>query len=257
MDKISGVVITYNEEKNIYACLDSLSKVCDEIIVVDSFSTDKTEQICKQFTNKFYTHKFEGYRDQKNYALKFTSNNFILSLDADEILENKLIEIILNLKKSGLKFDAYKFNRLNHIGKKSIRYGDWYPDSKIRLWNKNKGQWAGKNVHETVKMQDDATIMHIKSNILHYPYKNISEFNIQHIKFAEMWANDAAAENKKSSILLAILKSAFKFVKGYFLKLGFCDGFYGLAIQKSLAHYTFMKYARLLEINKQKKEHPK
>lgn len=257
MKKISGAVITYNEEKNIYACLNSLAKVCDEIIVVDSFSTDKTEQICKKFTNKFYTHKFEGYRDQKNYALKFTSNNFVLSLDADEILDDELIEIILHFKNSELKFDAYKFNRLNHIAQRSIKHGDWYPDSKIRLWNKNKGHWAGKNVHETVKMQDDSKIMHIKSNILHFPYKNISEFNVQHIKFAEMWAKDAAAENKKSNLMLALLKSAFKFFKGYFLKLGFLEGFYGFAIQKSLAHYTFIKYVRLAEINKQKKEYPK
>jgi len=253
MNKISGIVITYNEEKNIERCLQSMSKVCDEIIIVDSFSNDKTKEICKKYTDKFFSHKFDGYRDQKNYATELASNDFVLSLDADEILSEDLIKIILFFKNKGLSYDAYKFNRLNHIGQKPIKKGDWYPDSKIRLWNKEKGKWSGKNVHETVKMEKESSVMHIKKDILHFPYNNISEFNSQHVKFAEMWAKDASAEDKKSNLTMAIIKATFKFFKGYFLKLGFWEGFYGFSIAKSLSHYTLLKYLRLVEINRQKK----
>ncbi len=250
MEKISGIVITFNEEKNIRRCLSSLKEVCDEIIVVDSFSTDKTEEICKEFNTKFIKHEFEGYREQKNFALSLASFKFVLSLDADEELSSELKKFILKTKKTGLKYDAYKFNRLNKIGNKFIKHGDWYPDAKIRLWNKEKGKWGGKNVHETVIMDKNTKITKVKLDILHYPYDDIFSMNMQFVNFAKLWAKDTAEMQKKSSLLKAILKSNFNFFKSYFLKAGFLDGRYGYILAKSKAFYTFLKYAGIKEFGK-------
>lgn len=248
-NKISAIIITLNEEKKIERCLKSLVEVSDEIIVVDSFSTDKTREICEKYNVKFIEQEFLGYRDQKNFAMNLSSHDYVVSLDADEELSEDLKNVILEYKNKGLEFDAYYFNRLNNFGGKWIKYGEWYPDSKIRLWNRKKGEWGGQNVHETVKMQKNATILRLKADLLHYPYQNIIEYNRQFMNFAKIWAEEKFSKGKNASLYSAIFHSAIKFFRGYFIKLGFLDGFYGFVIAKSSAHYTFMKYAELRELN--------
>ena len=148
--KISATIITFNEERNIKKCIESLLEVADEVIVVDSFSTDDTERICKSFDKlKFYKHSFEGHIQQKNFAVSKTSYNFVLSLDADEQLSNDLINEINNIKIKKVTIpSAYSMPRLNNYCGKWIRHCGWYPDRKIRLWDKRIGTWGGTNPHD-------------------------------------------------------------------------------------------------------------
>ncbi|MTI29248.1 glycosyltransferase family 2 protein, partial [Cytophagales bacterium RKSG123] len=152
MKKISAVIITYNEEKNIQRCLESLKGVVDEIVVVDSLSTDNTKKICEKFDVHFIENPFEGHIEQKNYAMGCARNDYVLSLDADEALSPKLKESILKVKENWTA-DFYSFNRLNNYCGQWIRHSGWYPDKKIRLWDRRKGKWGGKNPHDNVVMK--------------------------------------------------------------------------------------------------------
>jgi glycosyltransferase involved in cell wall biosynthesis len=147
MPKISAVIITFNEELFIEKCLASLDGIADEIVVVDSFSTDATEEICKKFNVRFIKHEFEGYRDQKNYALKLATHKNILSLDADEALSDKLRESIISIKDKW-DYDGYRFNRLNNYCGDWIRHSEWYPDRQLRLFCSDHGKWGELNLHE-------------------------------------------------------------------------------------------------------------
>lgn len=140
--KLSAVIITYNEEDNIERCLESLEKTADEILVVDSFSSDRTAEICKSKGVEFIQHSFEGHIEQKNYALSRASNDYVLSLDADEALSDKLIQSI-RAAKQNWSTNGYSVNRLTNYCGKWIRHCGWYPDKKIRLWDKRKGTWGG------------------------------------------------------------------------------------------------------------------
>ena len=252
-NKISTVIITLNEEKKIERCLKSISTISDEIIVVDSFSTDKTREICQRYNVRFIEQKFLGYRDQKNFAINCASYDYVLSLDADEELSDELKMKLSEIKNRGFQYDAYLFNRLNNIGGVWIKHGEWYPDAKIRLWNKTKGHWGGQNVHETVKMNKKTSVSVLKFDLWHYPYQNIIEYNSQFVNFAKIWAEEKFSNQKKATLFSAIFHAFVKFIRGYFFKFGFLDGFYGFVIAKSSAHYTFLKYVYLRELSQQKK----
>ncbi|MEA3452322.1 MAG: glycosyltransferase family 2 protein, partial [Bacteroidota bacterium] len=245
-NKLSTVIITLNEEKNIENCIKSVLDISDEILVVDSLSTDKTKEICEKYDVKFVEQKFLGYRDQKNFAMNAAENNYVLSLDADEAVSEDLKKIIIEQKEKGFEYDAFYINLLYNFGGKWIRHGEWYPNKKIRLWNREKGEWGGQNIHENVKMKKDASIKRIKVDILHYPYEDIADFNKQLIKFAKVWSQEKFNKNKKTNLFSAIGRSIFKFVRGYIFQFGFLDGFYGYVIAKSSAHYTFLKYTGLM-----------
>lgn len=143
MVKISTIIITQNEERNIGRCIDSVLSVADEIVVIDSFSTDRTCDIAAGKGARVVSHLFKSHIDQKNYAITQASYDFVLSLDADEYLSEELTRSILEIKESW-PFEAYRMNRLSNYGGKWIRHGNWYPDQKIRLWNKRKGLWGEK-----------------------------------------------------------------------------------------------------------------
>jgi glycosyltransferase involved in cell wall biosynthesis len=252
-NKISAVIITFNEEKNIANCLDSLKEVADEIIVVDSFSTDSTESICKEKLVKFVQNPFEGHIQQKNYAMKLASHLYVLSLDADEALDEQLKKEILKVK-SNLTSDAYSFNRLNNFCGQWIWHCGWYPDVKIRLWNKNNGFWGGENPHDKIMMNENASIQHLKGNLLHYSFRSVSEHIKQIQFFTDISSKAAFNSGKKTTIAGIIIKPAFKFFRDYILKAGFLDGFYGFVISINSAHATFLKYAKLYELQQSKKK---
>lgn len=247
--KISGVVITYNEEQNIERCLKSLLSVCHEIIVVDSFSTDQTEEICKKYDVKFIKHKFDGHVQQKNFALAQTCNDIVLSLDADEALSPALEKSILEVK-ADCTAQAYKFNRYTNYCGKWIKHCGWYPDTKIRLWNKTYGQWGGTNPHDSVILTPHVSIQHLKGDLLHYSYYTIEEHVLRSGKYAKIAAKALYENNKKASIIRVISSAAFRFFKDYCLRLGFLDGFYGLIICGTNSHATFLKYTYLRSLNK-------
>ena len=244
MIKLSVVIITYNEEKNVGRCLDSVIELADDIVVVDSYSTDKTEEICKNNGARFFKHPFKGYIESKNYANSLAKHPYILSLDADEALSDELKKSILAAKKSW-SFDGYSMNRLANYCGKWIRHGGWYPDKKLRLFDRRKGKWDGLLVHETYQMNEKAKSGFLKGDLLHYTYYSIDEHIKQANHFSTLSAKEYYSQGKKSGYLKLFLNPVVKFLRDYFFRLGFLDGSYGFTIAKINAHTTFLKYSKL------------
>ena len=253
MVKLSGVIISFNEEKNIERCLASLVDVVDEIIVLDSFSTDRTEEICKQFKVKFFQHKFAGYTKQKNRAIDYAENDYILSLDADEVLSDELQNSLQKVKEKA-EFDAYDFNRLNIYCGKPIKRTGWYPDRKIRLWNKQKGKWIGDLIHEVVKVDEGCKVNFLKGDLLHYSFNTIEEHLNQVNKFSTISAEQLFQKKKKNLWLKAMINPPFRFLKNYFLKLGFLGGYTTFLISIIISFETFLKYSKAIQLKKGKKD---
>jgi glycosyltransferase involved in cell wall biosynthesis len=238
---ISAVIITFNEEKNIGRCLDSLRGLADEIVVVDSYSTDRTEQICRERQVNFMRHVFEGHIQQKNFAVEQATFDYVLSLDADECISEELRQSILQAKKN-LTYDAYSVNRLNHLCGKVIRHGGWYPDRKIRLWNRTKGRWGGINPHDKVEMTEASTLGFLKGDLLHFTADTFEAFARQQEKFAAIAAKEMRRLGKTSPFLMNVVRAGWMFFRRYFLQLGFLDGYHGWFIARESARYTFTKY---------------
>lgn len=244
MIKLSVVIITFNEEKNIGRCLDSVIELADDIVVVDSYSTDKTEEICRSKGVRFFKHPFEGYIESKNYANTKAKHPYILSLDADEALSDELKRSIVAVKKSW-NFDGYSMNRLANYCGKWIRHGGWYPDRKLRLFDRRKGKWDGLLVHETYQLDEKTDLGFLKGDLLHYTYYSIDEHINQANHFSSLSAKEYYLQGKKSGYLKVFLSPVIKFLRDYFFRLGFLDGYYGFVIAKINAHTTFLKYSKL------------
>tara|TARA_Y100000589_G_scaffold29326_1_gene24474 strand:- start:42656 stop:43474 length:819 start_codon:yes stop_codon:yes gene_type:complete len=248
MSRISAAIITYNEEKNIERCISSLVNVADEIVVIDSGSEDKTREIALKLGAKVIINKFEGHIQQKNFAITQTSNEWIISLDADEALSNELNKSIVKIKRK-LEGDGYKFNRLTNYCGKWIKHCGWYPDTKLRLFKKGKGSWRGKNPHDKYIL-DSGKEIYLNGDILHYTFYEVSEHKAQIKKFSEISAQSLFELNKKSNWTIIIGKTIFKFIRNYFLKLGFLDGITGFHICRLSAHATYLRYYKLLKLQK-------
>lgn len=245
--KISATIITLNEEKKIEGCLQSLATVVDEIIVVDSCSTDRTEEICNRYGVKFISHPFEGYVAQKNFAVSQSSHDIILALDADERLSGELRKSIMAVKKNWGIAGGYSFNRFNNYCGKWIRFCGWYPDRKIRLWDKRKGKWGGEDPHDKVIIASDQ-VKHLKGDLLHMAYYSVDEHLQQMHKFAEIAARAKYGNGKKPVFIIhVLLNPLFKFFKKYILQLGFLDGYYGFVFCATTSALNFYKYLRLYE----------
>jgi glycosyltransferase involved in cell wall biosynthesis len=249
MIKISAVIITYNEERNIVQCLQSLEGIADEIIVVDSYSADATEALCKPFNVRFLQHPFEGYMQQKSWACEQSAYECILSLDADEQLSDDLKKSILAVK-NDWKADGYYFNRRNNYLGKWIRHCGWYPDAKLRLWNRRKGRWSGINLHESVKMNENAVVSKLHGDLLHYSYYSLQQHIDQINKFTEIAAKEGIVKGKNATLFIAVFKSIWKFKRDYIFKLGFLDGYYGFVICAMSAYAVFVKYIKIRELKK-------
>ncbi|MGD0709899.1 MAG: glycosyltransferase family 2 protein [Bacteroidales bacterium] len=256
MEQISVVIITLNEERNIERCLKSLEEVADEIIVLDSFSTDKTSEICQKFPVKFIQKEWMNYSASKNFANSNASYDYILSIDADEALSDELKRAILELKTSDNLFDAYCFNRLANYCGKWIRHGGWYPDTKLRLWNRHKGQWEGE-IHEAVKMERNTKTGFIKGDLLHYSYYSIEQHLNLMNKYTDIMANELFNIGKNASIFKLLFSPVFKFIRDYILKLGFLDGYTGFVICRISTRASFLKYTKLRRLNRSKSLHNK
>jgi len=248
MSGISVLIITYNEEHNITRCIKSVLGIADEIIVVDSYSTDRTEAICHDLGVEFYQHPFEGFRQQKNYALSLVSNDYVLSLDADEALSEGLYNKILEIK-CDLKYDGYFFNRRSNYCGQWIRYSRWYPDSKLRLFNRNKGIWGGLNPHDKVVMKPGARVVRIREDILHWVLSSYEEHLKKVDKFSSIAAEEYYIMGRKTNVASMLVHSFWRFIKTYILYLGFLDGFNGFVISSLSAHTTFLKYLKLRQLN--------
>tara|TARA_B100001094_G_scaffold175803_1_gene169888 strand:- start:1399 stop:2151 length:753 start_codon:yes stop_codon:yes gene_type:complete len=250
MQKISAAIITFNEEINIERCIRSLFDVVDEIVVIDSGSTDRTQEIASKLGAKVIYNPFEGHIQQKNFAITQTINDWIISLDADEVLSDNLKSSILEIK-GALTGTGYEFNRLNNYCGKWIKHCGWYPDKKLRLFKKNKGKWGGNNPHDKYILASGKAT-HLKGDIHHYTVYNSSEFKEQTKKFADISAKSLYKLGKNSNWFKIIGKTIFKFIRNYFLKLGFLDGITGFEICRLSAYGTYLKYYTLLKLKRDK-----
>lgn len=254
MQKISAVVITFNEEKKIATCLASLQGVADEIVVLDSFSTDKTPDICRQFGVKFYQQGWAGYGQQKNDAAAKASHDYILSLDADECLSPVLQKSLVDLKKAGLE-GVYRMNRLNNFYGYNLRHGNAYPDATNRLYNRRQAKWSLRKVHELLELPAGIGVTLIKGDLLHKSKDTIQDHVAGINKYSSLSAEVYFESNKKATLLKLLLGPGFTFIKAYFFRLGFLDGYAGFIMAKINAQEVFLKYSKLLLLHKINKQH--
>lgn len=244
---LSVVIITFNEEKNIGKCIDAIIDIADDIVVVDSFSTDKTQQVCADKNVRFIQHQFEGYGAQKNYANSQAKYDIVLNLDADEVPSDELKKSIV-FALNNWKSDVFSFNRLNNFCGKWIKHGAWYPDRKPRLYNRRKGAWTTAIVHETFQPYENVTSSFLKGDLLHFSYQSIEQYYRQIEKYSTLGAQEAFKKGKKANFINIYINPIWRFIRDYFLRLGFLDGYYGWLIAKNTAYEVYLKYVKLDEL---------
>jgi glycosyltransferase involved in cell wall biosynthesis len=243
MEKYSVVIITFNEEKNIKRCLDSIANISDDIIIIDSFSTDKTQEICEQFNNlRFVKHKWEGYSKTKNYGNSLAKYDYIISLDADEVISTELAKSIQEIEELN---GAYEFNRMTNYCGSWIKHCGWYPDKKLRIFNRNEIYWEGDFVHETLVVPENISIYFLEGDLLHYSYHSIEDHYKQIENYSDLHAKKMLKAGKKATIFKLFISPAFKFIRTYILQLGFLDGSAGFTISRISAKAVKLKYQKL------------
>ncbi|MCB9195316.1 MAG: glycosyltransferase family 2 protein [Flavobacteriales bacterium] len=250
MIKLSAAIITYNEEKNIQRCIESLLLVADEIVVLDSLSQDKTVEIAESLGAIVFQQKFLGHIQQKNLAIEKTSNKYVLSLDADEALTPELQKSILKVKENW-RSEGYSFNRLTNYCGKWIKTCGWYPDVKLRLFEKGKGEWQGLNPHDEFRLFH-STPTHLNGDLLHYSFYTIEQHLKQIDYFSTIGAQALFEKGAKGSWVKMFLNPISMFFKSYFIKLGFLDGKYGFLISWYSAGEKYKKYKKLRKLQQQR-----
>ncbi len=251
MESLSVSMIVKNGERYLKNVLESVKELADEIIIVDSGSTDKTVEIAKSFGAKVFFREFDNFINQKNYALSLCTKDWVLFLDDDEIVDEQLKEEIKKIKEKGSKYEGFKINRLTNYLGKWIKHA-WYPDWHIRLAKRNSCKWEGDEVHETLKVNGE--VGYLKGNILHYSYPDIKTHVNKINLYTTMYAIGAHKRGKKFSTLKMVSSSIGAFIRRYFIKKGFLDGFEGFVISVMSSYYTFLKYLKLWEIEKRSRK---
>ncbi len=251
--KITTSIITYNEEDNIEECIKSVLEFSDEVFVVDSQSDDNTVKIAKKLGARVVVRKWPGHVEQKQFAVDNALYEWIFSLDADERASKELADKILKIKKNKefqKKFQAYKVNRRNYYLGKWIKYGGWYPEKRIRFFNRKFAKWGGINPHDKVIPLENCKVYDLNLDIIHYPYKDITH----HLTTINSYSSIAASENivkgKKVYFAQLIYKPVFKFVRDYFFKKGFLLGKVGFIHAAMGSISVFMKYLKTYEKQK-------
>jgi glycosyltransferase involved in cell wall biosynthesis len=246
-EKVSVTIITHNEEDNIEACLRSVAWA-DEIVVVDSGSTDRTVEICRRFTDKIYFNTWEGMKEQKNFAVGKTTHPWILSIDADERVTEELRAFTLT-ELEHPAFDGYRFRRMNFFLGRWLRHGGWYPDHVLRLFRKDTSYFDGINPHDRVIVKTGnvaTTSLHLE----HFTYKSLAQYILKQNLYSSISAAEKFKTGKfvRMGVTRAVLKTIWKFVETYILKAGFLDGFYGFVVSAGATYATFWKYAKIREL---------
>jgi glycosyltransferase involved in cell wall biosynthesis len=244
--KISAVVITFNEEDNIEAALESVAGIAAEIVVVDSHSTDRTVKLVCKFTDRVYERKWTNFAEEKNFGDAHASHPWILSLDADERLSPELREEILALLSEEPDSAGFSMPRQVFYLGRWIRHSGWYPDRRVRLFRKDRAHWEGEYVHEKLVIAGETRTL--AGSIHHYTYRNISEHLARIDRFSSLGAQKLYAAKKKCRWYHLLVFPSARFVKSYLLKLGFLDGFAGLVISVLNGYAIFVRYAKLREI---------
>lgn len=247
MQPISATVITHNEERNIREALQSLSWV-DEIVIVDSGSSDATLEICRAFTDKIFQRGWTGYVDQKNFAVDKASHDWIFSLDADERSSPELCSEIRELALKGFGRPGYRIPRVAFFMGRWIRHGDWYPDYQLRLFDRRCARWEGGRVHESVRMQGKPDLL--RGEIQHYTYRSLSDYLRRLETYSNLAAFDYRQKGKCASPYSLLGNPTAAFVRSYIAKRGFLDGTPGFAVAVMGAVSVFFKYAKLFELQR-------
>ncbi len=248
-DKISACVTAYNEEQKIRRCLESI-KWADEIVVVDSFSTDSTFDICKEYTDRVYRHEWLGYIGQKNLIKEKAVHPWILFMDADEEVSEELKDRILGEMASEHvgQYAGYEFPRMVKYLNRWIRHGDWYPDAKLRLFKKQKGVCTGVEPHDRIEVQ--GKVKRLNGHLYHYTYTGIRDQVSAANRFSTITARGWHERGKKFRLRHLVFRPALRFMRAYFLRLGILDGIPGLIIAVIASYGVFIKYAKLWEFNR-------
>ena len=246
--KITATVITFNEEHNIGAALESLSWA-DEIIVVDCESTDRTVETARRFTDRVFVRSWPGYSAQKNFAAEQATNDWIFSLDADERISPELTQSVISLKaRSEPGAAGFEMARRTFYLGRWINHSGWWPDRKIRLYDRRKAQWRGDFVHESLSV--NGRIDRLEGNLLHFTVRNASEHHQRMDRYTTLAAEELLARGKRASTGSLVVAPAVVFLRSYVFKLGFLDGIPGLAIARFAAHYEFLKNLKLWELGR-------
>lgn len=244
---LSIAVVTFNEEHNIRACLESVAWA-EEIVVVDACSTDATVAICRQFTDRIIQRPWPGHVAQKQFALEQTRGAWILSLDADERLSPEAAQEIKTIIRDNNAADGYTFPRLSYYLGRWIRHGGWYPDRKLRLVRRGCGRWTGQDPHDKLIVQGPTG--QCRGHIYHYVYRDISQQLKTVDSFSRITALQWHGQGKEPRLVEMLVKPPLKFLETYLWKLGFLDGMAGFIISVISSYYVFLKYAKLWELSR-------
>lgn len=247
-NKLTATIITLNEERNIERCIDALAPIADEIIVLDSFSNDRTEEICNEKGVRFEKREWKGYSNAKNYLNSLASHNYIFSIDADEALDELLQSEILAAKQIGFT-DVYSVNRLTNYCGSWIKHSGWYPDVKTRIFPKDKSRWEGEYVHEELIIEGQLTVKQLEGHLLHYSYYNFKEHRERADKYSKLTAQKLYSKGKKASFFKPLLSGLGRFISMYIIKKGFLDGKMGWKIATISAQSNIFKYQELRRLH--------
>jgi glycosyltransferase involved in cell wall biosynthesis len=236
-----------NEEQNIRYCLESATWA-DEIVVIDAGSVDRTIEIVKSFDVKLFHRKWTGYVDQKNFALSKAEGDWVLSLDADEIISEDLRKDMIALMDRGAEKDGYTVPRLSYYQNRWVRHSGFYPDRQLRFFKRLQTHWVGGRVHERAEVR--GVVGRLKANLFHFPYKGSIVGQIRTMNnFTTLQAEDLYEKGKRYHLFLILFRPFFKFLEIYFFKLGFLDGLAGLIIAGTFSYSMFVRYIKLRELD--------
>lgn len=252
MEKLSVTIITLNEEKKIRDALESV-KWADEIVVIDSGSSDRTVDICREYTDRVFYNQWPGFTAQKNFATAKASHKWILSIDADERVTPELADEIKTVLRDP-KADGYAIpRRVFYLGR-WINHSGWYPDYKTRLFLKDRGRWVGQNVHETVDVEGE--IDYLRGDINHFTFDNIEHHITTMNNYTSLAAKEFGQKGINNYLFALLFRPPFAFFKSYLLNQGFRDGLPGFIIATTAASHVFLKYAKLWELKSAKGSKP-
>jgi len=239
---VTACIVTFNEEQNIRRCLESV-KWCAEIIVVDSFSMDRTVEIAREFTDKIIQREWPGFKAQKEFARQQGTKKWSLLLDADEEISPELKTEIFQALEESDPAVGYEIPRMVYYLGKWIRHGDWYPDRKLRLYQKELGEIDGIDPHDFVNVQGE--VRRLKHPIFHYTYDDLTHHLNTINRFSSIWADEAMKRGKKARISDLVCRPCWKFVRGYLIKGGFLNGRVGFVVSVMTSFEVWLKYLKL------------
>jgi glycosyltransferase involved in cell wall biosynthesis len=245
--KLSAVLITRNEEARLPAALESV-RFADELIVVDAQSTDGTQDVARRYTDRVVVREWAGFVDQKNYAVSLAANDWVLSIDADERVTPELQRAVQSVLAKEPNARGYRVRRRSFYLGTWIKTTDWYPDYQLRLFDRRRGRWNGRHVHESVAV--DGPVQPLDADLEHYPYRNVSDHLARIDTYTTLAARQMADAGRRASIVNLVADPAAAFLRNYLLKGGIRQGAIGLTVSMLNSYYVFLKFAKLLELQR-------